>query len=64
MESEDENDITQTQQFYKMALLYTQTKELHEKYEQEMQISPLKYYLVAKKWLDNYKSKNNYNAVL
>ena len=36
MESEDENDITQTQQFYKMALLYTQTKELHEKYEQEM----------------------------
>ena len=64
MESEDENDITQTQQFYKMALLYTQTKELHEKYEQEMQISPLKYYLVAKKWLDNYKSKNNYNAVV
>jgi hypothetical protein len=43
MEPESENEIIKNQQFYKMALLYTQTKELQEKYNQEMELSPVRY---------------------
>ena len=64
MDSEDESDIIRNEQYYKMGLLYTQTKELHDRFNQPMDLSPLKYYLVDKKWLDKYKIKNKYNSVM
>ena len=54
-------DLEENSKSYKMTLLYTQTSELHKKYNEEMELSPMKYYLVDKKWLDDYKTKNNYN---
>ena len=54
-------DLEENSKSYKMTLLYTQTSELHKKYNEEMELSPMKYYLVDKKWLDDYKAKNNYN---
>ena len=42
MDSEDESDIIRNEQYYKMGLLYTQTKELHDRFNQPMDLSPLK----------------------
>ena len=64
MESEEPNDLTKNLNFYKMALLYAQTKELHKAFNHKMELSPLKYYLVSKKWVDDYKLKYNYNNVV
>lgn len=49
-----------------MSLLYAQSKEIIKLYFQEIQknkINILKYYIVPKKWLDNYKLKNNYSSI-
>ena len=48
-----------------MSLLYTQSIEIIKLYHQEIKkniLNILKYYIVPKKWLDNYKSKNNYDS--
>lgn len=49
-------------------LLYGQALELHRLYYQELGIKHLtplkKYYLIDKKWLDEYKIANEYNSVL
>ena len=48
-----------------MSLLYTQSIEIVKLYHQEIKkniLNILKYYIVPKKWLDNYKSKNNYDS--
>jgi len=49
-----------------MSLLYAQSREIIKLYFQEIQknkINILKYYIVPKKWLDNYKLKNNYSSI-
>ena len=49
---------------YKLSLLYIQTKELRKLYENQMEIIPKYYYLVNKKWLDDYKKENNYKIIV
>ena len=49
-----------------MSLLYEQSIEIIKLYHQEIKknkINILKYYIVPKKWLDNYKLKNNYDSI-
>jgi hypothetical protein len=49
-----------------MSLLYNQSIEIIKLYHQEIKkniLNILKYYIVPKKWLDNYKSKNNYDSI-
>ena len=46
---------------YKMALLFIQTRELHNLYKSDNLNSPHNYYLVKREWLENYKNINNYN---
>ena len=64
MKREDRNNLIKNEQYYKMGLLYTQTMELYNKLNQPMELSPFEYYIVNKKWLDNYKIKNKYNSVV
>ena len=45
-----------------MSLLFIQTKELHKKYHNDLELSPINYYLIDKEWLDNYKQKNFYDS--
>ena len=61
---EDSQEIEENAKIYKMTLLYTQTKYLYAKYNKEMTLSPEMYYLVDKKWLDDYKQKYNYNKIV
>ena len=56
--------IDENSKNYKMTLLYTQTKELHEKFNKKMELSPSYYYLVDKKWLDNYKERYQYKTII
>ena len=49
-------------QKYVMSLLFIQTKELHKKYHNDLELSPINYYLIDKEWLDNYKQKNFYDS--
>ncbi len=62
MKQVEENNasVEENQKRYKMALLYIQTKEIHKLYNGEINNEPKKYYLINKKWLDNYKETNNY----
>lgn len=49
-----------------IALLYLQSLEILTLYEQPIPkdtFNPCKYYLLPKKWLDDYKIKNNYNII-
>ena len=49
-----------------MALLYIQSLEIQMLYNQEIpknKFNPIKYYLVPKKWIDEYKNIFNYNAI-
>lgn len=48
-----------------MSFLYTQSIEIIKLYHQEIKknINILKYYIIPKKWLDNYKLKNNYSSI-
>jgi hypothetical protein len=49
-----------------MSLLYNQSIEIIILYHQEIKkniLNILKYYIVPKKWLDNYKLKNNYDSI-
>ena len=59
----DYDEIEENSKKYKMALLFAQTKELHERYNEDMELSPFSYYLIDKKWLDNYKEKNDYKKI-
>ena len=61
---EDSQEIKDNLKTYKMTLLFTQTRHLHEIYNEEMTLSPETYYLVDKKWLDDYKKKNNYDKIV
>ena len=61
---EDKKIIEENSRNYKMTLLYTQTRELQEKYNKELELSPSYYYLVYKKWLDDYKEKYNYKSII
>ena len=56
--------IDENSKNYKMTLLYTQTKELHEKFNKKMELSPSYYYLVDKKWLDDYKERYQYKTII
>ena len=60
---EDYDEIEENSKKYKMTLLFAQTKELHERYNSDMELSPMPYYLVDKNWLDNYKEKNDYKRI-
>ena len=49
-----------------MALLYIQSLEIQMLYNQEIpknKFNPIKYYLVPKKWIDEYKNLFNYNTI-
>lgn len=61
---EDAQEIIENLKKYKMTLLFTQTRYLHEKYNNDMELSPETYYLVDKKWLDDYKQRNEYNKIV
>ena len=61
---EDIQEIKDNLKTYKMTLLFTQTRHLHEIYNEEMTLSPETYYLVDKKWLDNYQKKNIYDKIV
>ena len=60
---ENSEEIKEKANIYKMTLLFTQTRFLHETYNANMVLSPFTFYLVDKKWLDNYKQKNNYEKI-
>ena len=60
---ENSEEIKEKANIYKMTLLFTQTRFLHETYNANMVLSPFTFYLVDKKWLDNYKEKNNYEKI-
>ena len=64
MKREDGNNLIKNEEYYKMGLLYTQTMELYNRLNQPMELSPFEYYLINKKWLDNYKIKYKYNSVV
>ena len=61
---EDSQEIEDNIKTYKMTLLFTQTRYLHEIYNEDMILTPDDYYLADKKWLDNYKKKNNYDKIV
>jgi len=63
-EPDDFNQENQNVNKYKMALLFFQTKELKQKYEKQMELSPEHYRLFNKEWLDNFKNKYNYNEAI
>ena len=60
---ENSEEIKEKANIYKMTLLFTPTRFLHETYNANMVLSPFTLYLVDKKWLDNYKEKNNYEKI-
>ena len=48
-----------------MKLLYTQTRELHERYKQKnLKMFSNYYVLVDKNWLDDYKQNNDYDEIV
>ena len=61
---EDNHIIDENLKNYKMTLLYTQTKELHEKFNKKMELSPSYYYLVDKKWLNDYQKRFQYETII
>ena len=76
MDSEDEFDAGNIQNIdnsnqenqninkFKMALLFIQTKELKQKYENNMEFSPEQYRLVNREWLENFKNRYNYKDAI
>ena len=71
MDSEDEieggniqNSDNSNINKYKMALLFSQTKVLKQKYENNMELSPEQYRLVNREWLDNFKNSYNYKEAV
>ena len=63
-QNNDGNNYEENKKKYKMSLLYIQTKELKKLYNSKMENKPKAYYLIDKDWLDNYKSRNNYEETL
>jgi hypothetical protein len=63
-QNNDENKYEENKKKYKMSLLYIQTQELKNLYISKMEKEPKAYYLIDKEWLDNYKSRNNYETTL
>ena len=61
---EDNQAINDNAKKYKMTLLFTQTKYLYDLYNKNMELSPELYFLVDKKWLDDYKQRNEYNKIV
>ena len=61
---EDNQAINDNAKKYKMTLLFTQTKYLYDLYNKNMELSPEIYFLVDKKWLDDYKQRNEYNKIV
>ena len=59
-QNNDEKNYEENKKKFKMSLLYIQTKELKNFYISKMEKEPKSYYLIDKEWLDNYKSRNNY----
>ena len=66
-ESQQENnqeEIKDNKQNYKMSLLFIQTKELKRLLDSKMENSLRKYHIVDKSWLDEFKSKNDYKSAI
>ena len=63
-DSDNSNQEKQNINKYKMYLLFMQTKELKQKYENKMEFSPEQYRLTNKEWLDNFKNRYNYNEAI
>ena len=60
---EDSQNIKDKIKTCQMKLLFTQTRWLHETYK-EKKTFYTDYYLVDKKWLDDYKKKNGYDEIV
>ena len=60
---EDSQNIRDKIKTCQMKLLFTQTRWLHETYK-EKKTFYTDYYLVDKKWLDDYKKKNGYDEIV
>ena len=61
---DNNQQINENAKKYKMTLLFTQTRYLYDLYNKDMELSPENYFLVDKKWLDEYKQKNEYNKIV
>ena len=62
---EDNQEIKNIIKTCKMKLLFTQTRRLNKAYNNNIIIEyPNQFYFVDKKWLDDYKKKNNYDEIV
>ena len=61
---EDNREIKDIIKACKMKLLFTQTRYLNETYNKKNLLLIEDFYLVDKKWLDDYKKENNYDKIV
>ena len=61
---EDNQEIKDIIKTCKMKLLFTQTRYLNETYNKKNLLLIEDFYLVDKKWLDDYKKGNNYDKIV
>ena len=60
----NQEEIKENKQNYKMSLLFIQTKELKRLYNSKMENLLRKYHIVDKSFLDEFKSKNDYKSAI
>ena len=62
---EDSQNIKDKIKTCQMKLLFTQTTELYEEFQKEdLFRNHNLYYIVDKRWLDDYKKKNGYDKIV
>ena len=62
---EDNQEIKDKIKTFKMKLLFTQTRELYKEFQKKDNFRNFNScYIVDKKWLDDYKKKNNYDKIV
>ena len=60
-EASNENDNIKK---FRMTLLYFQKENLKSLYHKGLVASPERFYLVDKKWLDEFREKNDYKNIV